>query len=87
MVDVGDMEAMAAAVAELARNQGMLESIGRAAHETTRQFSIERYCAKFVEMLDFVGAGRLDDLFSHIPEEILFHEPPSLPQELEYGGS
>ncbi len=37
-----------------------------------------------VEMLDFVGAGRLDDLFSHIPEEILFQEPPSLPQELEY---
>ena len=40
--------------------------------------------ADIVEMLNFVGAGRLDDLFSHIPEEILFHEPPSLPQELEY---
>lgn len=56
LVDIGDMDAMAAAIAEIAGDLGSLESMGRVAHETTRPFSIERYAEKFVEMLDFAMA-------------------------------
>jgi glycine dehydrogenase len=35
-------------------------------------------------MLSKVGKERLDDLFDHIPANVLFAEPADLPEELEY---
>ncbi|HKJ90660.1 MAG TPA: glycine dehydrogenase, partial [Oceanipulchritudo sp.] len=40
--------------------------------------------AEIAEMLSFVGAGSLEDLYAHIPDDSLFNEPPSLPEELSY---
>ena len=36
------------------------------------------------EMLSQVGSKSLDDLFSHIPNEILFQDELNLPEALEY---
>ena len=35
-------------------------------------------------MLKTVGKARLDDLFDHIPADVLFAQPPALPEELDY---
>jgi glycine dehydrogenase len=35
-------------------------------------------------MLNAVGKERLEDLFDHIPSEVLFTKPAELPEELEY---
>lgn len=40
--------------------------------------------AEINEMLRFVGAGSLEDLYAHIPEDCLFREAPDLPEELSY---
>ena len=40
--------------------------------------------AEIEEMLRFVGAKSLEDLYAHIPKDSLFKEPPALPEELSY---
>ncbi len=55
----------------------------RLPRETKRHY-ISASDEDIAAMLDAVGAGSLDDLYAHIPEESRFREPPSLPGELSY---
>lgn len=53
LVPVGDMEAMADVIAGLAGGRyGDLDALGSAAHETTKEYSIERYVERFAAVLD-----------------------------------
>ena len=36
------------------------------------------------DMLEVIGEEKLEDLFSHIPQEVRFADPPDLPEELAY---
>jgi glycosyltransferase involved in cell wall biosynthesis len=56
VVPVGDMAAMARMLAELANSPARLAAAGRAAHQTARNYSLENYCARFVDVLDRVVA-------------------------------
>jgi len=51
LVEVGDMAAMADAIAQIVAS-GNLETMGRAAHVAARPYSIECYAKKFTAMLD-----------------------------------
>lgn len=53
LVDIGDMDAMASVVAQLATAAPeTLQSMGRAAHEAASGYSIEQYVDRFTAMLD-----------------------------------
>ncbi len=51
-VPIGDMEAMAEVIAHLAFDSELLISVGHAAYETSKQFSIDSYAEKFSGLLD-----------------------------------
>jgi len=57
VVPVGDMGAMARVLAELTQSPARLAAAGRAAHETAQHYSLENYCARFVDVLDRVVAA------------------------------
>jgi glycosyltransferase involved in cell wall biosynthesis len=52
LADVGDMEAMAAALGTLARNEERLIDMGEKAHAATLPYSMAHYVEKFSTMLD-----------------------------------
>lgn len=53
LVDVADMDAMADVIADLSRqSSSALERMGRAAHEMTHAYSMERYVERFSVVLD-----------------------------------
>jgi glycosyltransferase involved in cell wall biosynthesis len=55
VVPVGDMPALARALARLAMEPGLLERLGRAAHESARDYAVEPYRDRFVALLDEVA--------------------------------
>ena len=57
LVPIGDMEAMAQAIAHLAANQALIERMGQAAHEKAKLYSMESYAAKFIEILQRTWAA------------------------------
>lgn len=57
LVPVGDMKAMAERIRTLASDPTDLERIGRAAHETSKRFSMEAYVTKFANILDLAVSG------------------------------
>ncbi len=54
VVPVGDMAAMATAIAQLAGDQTLLSDLGRAAHRTAQAYSMDLYARKFARTLDEV---------------------------------
>jgi hypothetical protein len=54
VVPVGDMRAMADVLDRLAHDRSLLENSGQAAHRTAHAYSMDKYCAKFTQMLDQV---------------------------------
>jgi glycosyltransferase involved in cell wall biosynthesis len=54
VVPIGDMAAMARAVAQLAREPGQLARTGAAAHESAQPYAMELYRDRFVAFLDEV---------------------------------
>lgn len=57
LVAVGEMDAMAEAIAALASNPERLAGLGRAAHATVQRYSMAAHAARFVDVLDRVWAG------------------------------
>jgi hypothetical protein len=54
VVPVGDMAAMAQSIARLAANHTLLASNGHGAYHSAKAFAMERYCERFIEVLDRV---------------------------------
>jgi len=54
VVPVGDMAALARAIARLATEPGLLERLGQAAHESAQAYALEPYRDRFVALLDEV---------------------------------
>jgi glycosyltransferase involved in cell wall biosynthesis len=54
VVPVGDMPALARAIARLAMEPGQLARLGRAAHESAQAYALEPYRDRFVALLDAV---------------------------------
>ncbi len=54
VVPVGDMAAMAQVLARLAADRSILETVGRAAHQTAKAYSMELYADRFTKILDRV---------------------------------
>ncbi len=62
VVPVGDIATMADVLVDLVASPSRLEAVGREAHRSAQNFSLERYCARFVEVLDrVVAAERMID--------------------------
>ncbi len=51
--------------------------------ETKRHY-ISASDSEIDEMLKSIGLNDLKDLYSHLPEDVMFSEEPNLPEELEY---
>lgn len=54
IVPVGDMKAMAAAIASLSNEESLLAEMGPAAYRTAQAYSMDLYARKFVKILDDV---------------------------------
>ncbi len=69
IVPVGDMEAMAQRIADLAQSAETLERLGRAAFESSKRYSIENYEKRFSEILRGAASAPVrgwarDEIFS-----------------------
>jgi glycosyltransferase involved in cell wall biosynthesis len=60
VVPVGDMPRMAQVLSRLATDQELLESTGRAAHQTAQRYSMDLYVERFAGFLDGVVAAGND---------------------------
>ena len=56
VVPVGNMSAMADAIAHLVENPSLLQSVGESAHRTVRTYSMDAYAERFATILDDVAA-------------------------------
>lgn len=84
VVPVGDMPALAQAVARLATEPGLLATLGRAAYESAQAYALEPYRERFTEVLDKVASAseRIDlharyGMFGHAHP--LFRRPSKPP--------
>ncbi len=64
VVPVGNMPAMARAIARLAGDRSLLAATGQSAHRTSRAYSMDAHCETFTRVLDHVvhTGRRLDQL-------------------------
>jgi hypothetical protein len=64
VVPIGDMAGMANVIAQLAADRSLLSKIGRAAHDTSQAYGMEKYSEEFTKILDQVlEAGKRVDFY------------------------